>query len=58
MPPPNPEFTISTDSPPEIEDLPDNYSVSLAEVVEKTWVFKVSDDGVTAPVINIQTGAA
>ena len=58
MPPPNLEFTISTDKPPEIEDLPDDYSVLLAEVIEKTWEFTVSDDGATAPVIDIQTGAA
>ena len=58
MPPPNLEFTISTDSPPKIEDLPDDYSVLLAELNEETWVFTVSDDGVTAPMISIHTGAA
>ena len=58
MPPHNPEFTISTDLPPKIEDLPDDYSVLLAELIEKTWVFTVSDDGDTAPIISIQIGAA
>ena len=58
MPPFNPKFTISTDSPPEIVDLPDDYSVLFAELIEKTWVFTVSDDGTTAPIIDIQTGAA
>ena len=58
MPPPDLEFTISTDSPPEIADIPDDYTVLLAEVIEKTWVFTVSDDGATAPVISVQTGAA
>ena len=58
MPPPDLAFTISTDSPPEIEDIPDDYTVLLVEVIEKTWEFTVSDDGATAPVISVQTGAA
>lgn len=53
MPPSDLEFTISIDSSPEIKDLPDDYFVLLAELIEKSRVFTVSDDEASAPVISI-----
>ena len=58
MPPPDEAFTISTDSPPEIQELPEDYTVLFEELVEKTWEFTVSDDGATAPIITMNTGSA
>ena len=61
MPAPDPTFSISTDPPPEIEDLPDDYSVLLNETIAKTWEFTVSDVGAADqidPLVELQTGAA
>ena len=50
-------FAVSADSPPEIIDLPDDFSVLLNELVDKSWTLRVEDDNELESIV-VDIGAA